>query len=182
MATNWCITKGIVCDRVSASGYCAQSACTRVFRSYVPIQTNADHIRSMSDEELWEFLHDVYRAGTDDAEEWSFGVRQYSFIWNVDWLRQTAEARCTALDEARENANEACAKWEGMYRMALERAEKVERERDAAVDQLRGLCSACKHYTPYHNDGPCATCTHEVACFAPEKATDKWEWVGVKEE
>lgn len=62
------------------------------------------------------------------------------------------------------------------------RAEKAEKERDAAVEQLRGLCSACKHYTPYHNDGPCATCTHEVACFAPEKATDKWEWVGVKEE
>lgn len=62
------------------------------------------------------------------------------------------------------------------------KAEKTEEERDAAVDQLRGLCSACKHYTPYHNDGPCATCTHEVACFVPEKATDKWEWVGVKEE
>lgn len=95
---------------------------------------------------------------------------------------EAAEARCAALDEARENANEACAKWEGMYRMALERAEKAERERDAAVQQLHGLCSACKYYTPYHNDGLCATCTHEVACFVPEKATDKWEWVGVKEE
>lgn len=95
---------------------------------------------------------------------------------------EAAEARCALLDEARENANEACAKWEGMYRMALERAEKAENERNAAVEQLRGLCSACKHYTPYHNDGPCATCTHEVACFAPEKATDKWEWVGIKEE
>lgn len=39
----------------------------------------------------------------------------------------TAEARCALLDEARENANEACAKWEGMYRMALERAEKAEK-------------------------------------------------------
>ena len=37
-----------------------------------------------------------------------------------------AEARCALLDEARENANEACAKWEGMYRMALERAENAE--------------------------------------------------------
>ena len=37
---------------------------------------------------------------------------------------EAAEARCAALDEARENANEACAKWEGMYHMALERAEK----------------------------------------------------------
>lgn len=95
---------------------------------------------------------------------------------------EAAEARFALLDKDRENANEACAKWEGMYRMALERAEKAEKEKDAAVEQLRGLCSACKHYTPYHNDGPCSTCTHEVACFVPEKATDKWEWVGVKEE
>lgn len=104
------------------------------------------------------------------------------------YTREAADAirylvdRCASLEEARENANEACAKWEGMYRVALERAEKAEREKDAAVEQLRGLCSACKHYTPYHNDGPCSTCTHEVACFVTEKATDKWEWVGVKEE
>ena len=39
---------------------------------------------------------------------------------------EAAEVGCAALDEARENANEACAKWEGMYRMALERAEKAE--------------------------------------------------------
>lgn len=32
-------------------------------------------------------------------------------------------ARCARLEEARENANEACAKWEGMYHMA-------EQERD----------------------------------------------------
>lgn len=60
----------------------------------------------------------------------------------------------------------------------LRRLENVERERDTAVEQLHGICSACAHYTPYHNDGPCATCTHEVACFVPEKATDKWEWNG----
>lgn len=62
------------------------------------------------------------------------------------------------------------------------RADKVERERDEAIKQLHGICSSCKHYTPYHNDGPCATCTHEIACFVPEKATDKWEWCGLKEE
>lgn len=48
----------------------------------------------------------------------------------TDLLSRTeaAEARCALLDKARENANEACAKWEGMYRMALERAEKAENE------------------------------------------------------
>lgn len=62
------------------------------------------------------------------------------------------------------------------------RAEKAEGERDAAIKQLHGVCSACAHYSPYHNDGLCATCTHEVACFLPEKATDKWEWNGGQKE
>lgn len=39
---------------------------------------------------------------------------------------EAAEDRCARLEEARENANEACAKWEGMYHMTLERAEKAE--------------------------------------------------------
>ena len=39
---------------------------------------------------------------------------------------ETAEARCKRLDEARENANEAAAKWEGMYHMAEARAKKAE--------------------------------------------------------
>lgn len=64
-----------------------------------------------------------------------------------------AEARCALLDEARENANEACAKWEGMYRMALERAEKAEKERDAAIQtifQWTG-CPECKFWKPGEN-------------------------------
>lgn len=43
-------------------------------------------------------------------------------------MTEDAAAAITALDEARENENEACAKWEGLYRMALERAEKAEEE------------------------------------------------------
>lgn len=31
------------------------------------------------------------------------------------------------------------------------RAEKAERERDAALEHLHGICSACKNYSPYHN-------------------------------
>ena len=62
-----------------------------------------------------------------------------------------------------------------------EEREQLTAERDAAVDELHGKCSVCSHYTPYHNDGPCASCKFEVACFVPEKATDKWEWRGIKE-
>lgn len=45
---------------------------------------------------------------------------------------EAAEAHCKRLNEYRENANEAAAKWEGMYYMAEARAEKAERERDEA--------------------------------------------------
>ena len=43
-------------------------------------------------------------------------------------MTEDAAGAITALDEARENANEACAKWERMYHMALERAKKAENE------------------------------------------------------
>lgn len=89
---------------------------------------------------------------------------------------EAAEARCETLEKMVKEYQDTIVPG---YR---ERAEKAERERDAAVEQLHGVCSACVHYTPYHNDGPCATCTHEVACFVPEKATDKWKWRGQKEE
>lgn len=61
------------------------------WRAVAVQKTNADRIRSMSDEELYDFLYAVYRAGSDDAEAWEYGTRQYSFIWNEEWLRQPAE-------------------------------------------------------------------------------------------
>ena len=44
---------------------------------------------------------------------------------------ENAEAKCSRLDEARENANEATAKWEGMYHIAEARAEKAEKQVEA---------------------------------------------------
>ena len=85
MATNWCIQKGVVCDRVAASGYCAQTACTKVFQNGATRQTNADRIRAMSDEELKKFLSFIYGSGTND------GNMRDGFIWGADWLRQPAE-------------------------------------------------------------------------------------------
>lgn len=65
-----------------------------------------------------------------------------------------------------------------LARQLREELAKVTAERDAAVEQLRGYCFACKHYTPYHNDGLCATCKHERACFKPWDAVDRWQWRG----
>ena len=53
--------------------------------------TNADRIRSMTDEELNELFHEIYNAGADDAVAYEWGQRTNSFEWTMDWLQQTAE-------------------------------------------------------------------------------------------
>ena len=54
-------------------------------------KTNADRIRSMSDEELEELFNDIYNAGEEDAVAYEWGQRTNSFEWTMDWLRQPAE-------------------------------------------------------------------------------------------
>ena len=51
-------------------------------------------------------------------------------------------------------------------------------ERDAAVEQLHGICSACKNYSPYHNTGKCAFCVYEPAREKDVEANDNWQWRG----
>lgn len=69
-----------------------------------------------------------------------------------------------------------------IVRQLREELARVTVERDAAVEQLRGKCCACKHYTAYHNDGLCATCKYEKACIKPWDAVDRWEWRGPQKE
>ena len=54
-------------------------------------KTNADRIRSMSDDELNDLFHDIYNAGVDDASSYEWGHRKNSFEWTMDWLQQPAE-------------------------------------------------------------------------------------------
>lgn len=44
--------------------------------------TNADRIRSMTDEELNELFHEIYDAGAEDA---------VAYEWTMEWLQQPAE-------------------------------------------------------------------------------------------
>lgn len=53
-----------------------------------PKQTNADRIRAMSDEELYDLFREIYNAGCDDATAWEWGTRQNTFIWDEEWLKQ----------------------------------------------------------------------------------------------
>ena len=50
--------------------------------------TNADRIRSMTDDELNDLFHEIYDAGAEDAVAYDWGHRQNSFKWTVEWLKQ----------------------------------------------------------------------------------------------
>ena len=54
-------------------------------------QTNADRIRSMTDDELNDLFHEIYDAGVDDSVAYEWGQRTNSFEWTMDWLQQTEE-------------------------------------------------------------------------------------------
>ena len=58
---------------------------------YRTINTNADKIRSMTDDELNDLFHDIYNAGVDDASSYEWGHRKNSFEWTMEWLQQPAE-------------------------------------------------------------------------------------------
>ena len=54
-------------------------------------KTNADRIRSMTDDDLNELFHEIYNAGAEDAVAYEWGQRTNSFEWTMDWLQQPAE-------------------------------------------------------------------------------------------
>ena len=53
--------------------------------------TNADRIRSMTDDELNDLFNDIYNAGVDDAVEYEWGHRTNSFEWTMEWLQKQEE-------------------------------------------------------------------------------------------
>lgn len=55
------------------------------------------------------------------------------------------EERCKRLNEARERANEAAAKWESMYRVALERAERAEETASDLCDDFTDFVTGGVH-------------------------------------
>ena len=54
-------------------------------------KTNADRIRSMTDDELNDLFHDIYNAGVDDSVEYEWGHRTNSFEWTMEWLQKSEE-------------------------------------------------------------------------------------------
>lgn len=70
---------------------CPTSAWEKYFAPPIKEKTNADRIRSMTDEELNELFHDIYNAGAEDAVAYEWGQRTYSFEWTIDWLQQPSK-------------------------------------------------------------------------------------------
>jgi len=54
-------------------------------------RTQGDKIRAMSDEELYEFLREVYKAGESDQCAYEWGHRKNSFEWDMNWLQAPAD-------------------------------------------------------------------------------------------
>ena len=54
-------------------------------------KTNAQKIRSMTDDELNDLFHEIYDAGVDDAVSYEWRHRTNSFEWTMEWLQQPAE-------------------------------------------------------------------------------------------
>ena len=61
-------------------------------KPYKP-QTNADRIRSMSDDELNDLFYEIYNAGVEDASSYEWGQRTNNFEWTMDWLQMPTETQ-----------------------------------------------------------------------------------------
>ena len=67
------------------------------------------------------------------------------------------EEKCKRLNEARERANEAAAKWESMYRVALERAEKAEQGKNKGNIMVCPVCQGRgRVHTGFYGNGNCS--------------------------
>ena len=53
--------------------------------------SNADRIRTMTDDELNDLFNEIYNAGVDDASSYEWGQRTNSFEWTMEWLQQPVE-------------------------------------------------------------------------------------------
>ena len=58
--------------------------------NYIPVPTNADRIRSMSDDELAEFLWDFNLADVSTVKMGEFGPHMFRYRLK-EWLQQPAE-------------------------------------------------------------------------------------------
>ena len=81
----------IVTCKLGEKGCWKDGKCHYIHDCGNKVFTNADRIRSMTDDELNELFHEIYNAGEEDAVAYEWGQRTNSFEWTMDWLQQPAE-------------------------------------------------------------------------------------------
>lgn len=59
--------------------------------------------------------------------------------------------------------------------------EQVKRERDAAVEDLKGLCGMCAHWNHGFMEDACEECIYSKPFDDDTFEPDNWQWRGVKE-
>lgn len=118
-----------------------------------------------------------YKKVLDECKARAEVYRQTGAVWNLTHedncataitdLLASAEAaeerckeleeRCKRLNEARERANEAAAKWEGMYRIALEQAERAQNGRNKGNVMVCPVCNGSgKVHIGFYGLGSCS--------------------------
>ena len=97
----------------------------------------------------------------------------YDMCFNAKMLMETDLAK------AHESLSADWAKQKQRAEAAEARAEKAERERDAAVYQMRGDCEKCAHFRVTWNG-----CTPDFECPISDRCLnrDMWEWNGGEKE
>ena len=115
-----------MCDSMHENGNCTEAGgfCTAVPAAHCPLIPKLRARTETAESELEQ--RKVYYAQMVDA----LAAVDSKELKETKEKLNAAEARCKRLDEARENANEAAAKWEGMYHMAEARA-KMEKWKQA---------------------------------------------------
>ena len=53
--------------------------------------SNADCIRSMTDEELYVLFREIYNAGVAYGVSYMYGKLPNNFVWTMKWLKQPVE-------------------------------------------------------------------------------------------
>ena len=77
------------CNVKEYGGFCQLTNTAQPITEYR--MTNADRIRSMTDDELNDLFNEIYNAGEEDAVAYEWGQRTNSFEWTMEWLQQPAE-------------------------------------------------------------------------------------------
>ena len=77
------------CKVKAYGGVCPLTNTAQPFTEYR--MTNADRIRSMTDDELNDLFNEIYNAGEEDAVAYEWGQRTNSFKCTLKWLQQPEE-------------------------------------------------------------------------------------------